>query len=46
MVPHSCPIWKPRFIKYNNDNLDDIASAVSDFDIDLKLSKGLKWPLI
>jgi hypothetical protein len=31
-----------NFIKYNNENLDDIASAVSDFDIDLKLSKGLE----
>ncbi len=30
------------FIKYNNENLDDIANGVSDFDIDLKLSKGLE----
>jgi hypothetical protein len=30
------------FIKYNNDNLDDIANGVSDFEIDLKLSKGLE----
>jgi len=25
-----------QFIKYSNENLDDIANAVSDFDIDLK----------
>lgn len=31
-----------QFIKYNNDNLDDIANGVSDFDIDIKLSKGLE----
>jgi hypothetical protein len=30
------------FIKYNNENLDDIANGVSNFDIDLKLSKGLE----
>jgi len=30
------------FIKYNNDNLDDIANGVSGFDISLKLSKGLE----
>ncbi|EIA07183.1 hypothetical protein [Flavobacterium frigoris] len=30
------------FIKYNNDNLDDIANGASDFDIDLKISKGLE----
>ncbi|MGO4818837.1 aminopeptidase [Flavobacterium sp. W22_SRS_FP1] len=30
------------FIKYNNENLDDIANGVSDFDIDLKLPKGLE----
>jgi hypothetical protein len=27
-----------QFIKYSNENLDDIANAVSDFDIDLKIS--------
>jgi hypothetical protein len=26
-----------QFIKYSNENLDDIANAVSDFDIDLKI---------
>lgn len=26
-----------KFIKYSNENLDDIANAVSDFDIDLKI---------
>nr|WP_100433645.1 aminopeptidase [Flavobacterium sp. 1] len=26
------------FIKYSNENLDDIANAVSDFDIDLKIN--------
>lgn len=31
-----------RFIKYNNDNLDDIANGASDFDIDLKIAKGLE----
>ena len=30
------------FIKYNNENLDDIANAVSDFDIELKVDKGLE----
>lgn len=28
-----------EFIQYNNNNLDDIANAVSDFDIDLKIPK-------
>jgi hypothetical protein len=27
------------FIKYSNANLDDVANAVSDIDIDLKLIK-------
>lgn len=27
------------FIRYSNNNLDDIANAVSDFDIDLKIPK-------
>ncbi|WP_349293634.1 aminopeptidase [Flavobacterium marginilacus] len=27
-----------QFVKYSNENLDDIANAVSDFDIDLKIS--------
>jgi hypothetical protein len=31
-----------NFIKYNNENLDDIANGVSNFDIELKLSKGLE----
>jgi hypothetical protein len=30
------------FAKYNNENLDDIANGISDFDIDLKISKGLE----
>jgi hypothetical protein len=30
------------FIKYNNDNLDDIANGISGFDIDLKISKDLE----
>ena len=30
------------FIQYNNNNLDDIANAVSDFEIDLKISKNLE----
>jgi hypothetical protein len=29
-----------EFIKYSNANLDDIANAVSDIDIDLKVSDG------
>nr|WP_315199203.1 aminopeptidase [uncultured Flavobacterium sp.] len=28
-----------QFVKYSNENLDDIANAISDFDIDLKISK-------
>lgn len=28
-----------EFIQYNNNNLDDITNAVSDFDIDLKIPK-------
>lgn len=27
-----------EFVKYSNENLDDIANAVSDFDIDLKIN--------
>jgi hypothetical protein len=27
-----------QFIKYSNENLDDIANAISDYDIDLKIS--------
>ncbi len=27
-----------QFVKYSNENLDDIANGVSDFDIDLKIS--------
>ena len=27
-----------EFIKYSNENLDDIANAISDFDIDLKIN--------
>ncbi|MEZ7498596.1 aminopeptidase [Flavobacterium sp. Arc3] len=30
------------FIKYSNANLDDIATAVSDIDIELKVAKGLE----
>ncbi|WP_414000380.1 aminopeptidase [Flavobacterium sp. W1B] len=30
------------FTQYNNENLDDIANAVSDFDIELKLPKNLE----
>jgi hypothetical protein len=30
------------FIRYSNNNLDDIANAVSDFDIDLKIPKKLE----
>jgi hypothetical protein len=30
------------FIKYSNANLDDIANAVSDIDIDLKIATGLE----
>ncbi|MBG6111636.1 hypothetical protein IWX84_002523 [Flavobacterium sp. CG_9.10] len=30
------------FIRNNNNNLDDIANAVSDFDIDLKIPKNLE----
>jgi hypothetical protein len=30
------------FIRYTNENLDDIANAVSDFDIELKVSKNLE----
>ncbi|UFH36973.1 aminopeptidase [Flavobacterium acetivorans] len=29
------------FIKYNNENLDDIANAVSDYDIELKVPKNM-----
>lgn len=29
------------FIKYNNNNLDDITNAVSDFDISIKIPKGI-----
>jgi hypothetical protein len=29
------------FIQYDNNNLDDIANAVSDFDIDLKIPKNV-----
>ncbi len=29
------------FVQYNNNNLDDIANAVSDFDIDLKIPKNV-----
>ena len=29
------------FVKYNNNNLDDISNAVSDFDIDLKIPKNV-----
>jgi len=29
------------FIRYNNNNLDDIANGVSDFDIELKTDKSL-----
>ena len=28
------------FVIYNNENLDDIANAITDFDIELKLAKG------
>ena len=28
------------FVKYNNENLDDIANAITDFDVELKLAKG------
>lgn len=31
-----------EFVVYNNENLDDIANAVSDFDIELKVNKGLQ----
>ena len=30
-----------EFVQYNNNNLDDIANAVSDFDIDLKIPKNV-----
>jgi hypothetical protein len=30
-----------EFVQYNNNNLDDIANAVSDFDIDLKVPKNV-----
>lgn len=30
-----------NFIKYSNNNLDDIANAVSDFEIDIKFSERL-----
>jgi hypothetical protein len=30
------------FIRYSNANLDDVANAVSDIDIDLKVDKGVK----
>lgn len=30
------------FIKYNNNNLDDIANAVSDFDIVIKIPKDIE----
>lgn len=28
------------FIKHNNENLDDIANAISDFDVELKIAKN------
>jgi len=28
------------FVKYSNENLDDIANAISDFDIEMKIAKG------
>ncbi|REG99549.1 hypothetical protein C8P67_104168 [Flavobacterium aquicola] len=31
-----------QFIKYSNENLDDIANAVSDFDIELKINSKNK----
>lgn len=30
------------FIKYSNNNLDDIANATCDFDLDIKIPKNLK----
>ena len=30
------------FITYNNENLDDIANAVSDFDIELKVAENME----
>lgn len=30
-----------NFIKYNNENLDDIANAISDYNIEIKVAKGL-----
>lgn len=30
------------FIRYNNNNLDDIANAISNFDIDLKIPKNFE----
>jgi hypothetical protein len=30
-----------EFVQYNNNNLDDIANAVSNFDIDLKIPKNV-----
>jgi hypothetical protein len=30
------------FTKYNNENLDDIANAASDFDIEIKIAKDLE----
>ncbi len=30
-----------HFVKYNNNNLDDIANAISDFEIDLKIPEFL-----
>ncbi|HJR99496.1 MAG TPA: hypothetical protein VJ780_01070 [Flavobacterium sp.] len=28
-----------QFVKYSNENLDDIANAISDFDLELKIAK-------
>ena len=30
------------FVKYNNHNIDDIANAVSDYDLEIKLPKNLE----